>query len=424
MLSRAFLSLLGVSLLCGAQTSGQPSPTEPQSECLVVWVAGRVYAVTPAGATSVIAEGRRHSVYPKAVPTPDGHMYFLNEAAPKDPVGLLEIIQLIPGQTVGEAASEVRPWPECNGYWPWQTRLSPDGRFLAFRAEELPEPPNTKGPVQLFVVHVESGALRRLTSFDDTLDWIPVSFSWSPKSDAIAFYWAPSYVGADPVVMDVGVACVSIDGELRRLSEPQRHRPGYGAMMGLGPVWAPDGSMLYFDADYESKEKVPNSFTSAVSPYGGVVWRVCPGAPTSITPDGRYLYASDAVEHSTRVDLRTGERTELSSDWRYAIVSRTGRFVACISHEAALNIFSSRGRLLASLPQGTLGEVFSPEDMFWIVSEHAATGSGSLDGLELLDPEPEVPSRRWWLIGSIAGCLLVVVAILARRYVLTRRRKE
>jgi eukaryotic-like serine/threonine-protein kinase len=104
---------------------------------------------------------------------------------------------------------------------------SRDGRQLAYTTfrTEL-KPTNTEGQSELWVVNVDNGDARRLSTGDISLP------SWSPNGRRVAFSIRP---GLD-------VRTIGLDGGT---PEPVTQ----GASVDWNPVWAPDGRHLYFISD-------------------------------------------------------------------------------------------------------------------------------------------------------------------------------
>src|SRR5881628_2984636 len=154
------------------------------------------------------------------------------------------------------------PWPEFDPSW------SPDGRFIAYRAEPHEYP-------QLWVMNADGSGQHRLTRDGG----FPI---WSPDGSMIAY--AP---GGGPS----GMSCIAImnaDGsEQRRLPHTD-----YGEY----PSWSPDGKRIAFNsnlsggpltyiADVDGSRVVD---LSGVGDGGQVAW----------SPDGRSILFVSGRDHS------------------------------------------------------------------------------------------------------------------------------
>ncbi len=157
---------------------------------------------------------------------------------------------------------------------------SPDGRQIVFATEGESDPHAREKTSELWVVDAAGGEPKRIYAGDAVMP------SWSPGGHRIAF-WA-----VDQGIRDVWT--VAADG-----SDPQRVTNA--ASVDWNPVWARDGSHLYFESD-----------------RGGVMhpWRVAidertgrlKGAPQPVTlPTGSGQLSLSADER--RLAYRTSELT-------------------------------------------------------------------------------------------------------------------
>lgn len=201
--------------------------------------------------------------------------------------------------------------------------------------------PSDDEPEQLHILDLASGSLKQLTSIDWGEAGGPGGVAhrprWSPEGTEIAFYYAPTAGAFDQENrQQYELYVVDLEGKLTKVAEACR-RPGSAHFIPwAGPIWSPDGKTVYFVGNYEkghNEDGQGEPLTYSVPAVGGALKRVCRGNPTSITPDGRYLFVTGKPptfgpeSHRLRVDLRDGTEVSLGADWSDALVSPSGRYV-------------------------------------------------------------------------------------------------
>ncbi|MCH9648629.1 MAG: serine/threonine-protein kinase [Deltaproteobacteria bacterium] len=152
--------------------------------------------------------------------------------------------------------------------------ISPDGRWLAFCRQ-------VNGEERIFIADLEQGTEWPLL---DTPSSLP---RWSPNGEQIAFSTDRSWKR--------GISVVDANGQnQRRLTEE-----------GGWPVWWPDGSKIaYLVAGRKDSQAI------RTVPVMGGPWSALPGPtfgstnhPFDISPDGRWIVASDSVPLSDEIWL-------------------------------------------------------------------------------------------------------------------------
>ncbi len=309
------------------------------------------------------------------------------------------------------------------------TEIAPHGRSVAFIAHARDELGGSVPCPQVYFLDLENGSVRQLTQFEDAERVLPTCrLSWSPDGNAIAFYWAPNVYGADATVLNLGVYVVGLDGVCVKLVEPCRHDPGLGGFTYVGPIWSRDSSCVYLGGNYgrpkDGELALPQSYSVRV--VGGGMIRLCEGTPTSMTPDGQWLYASDTRGHQCRVNLQSGEVMELGAEWLGARVSPSGRYVATLpayygqkarAPGGGIQVFTPEGRLVASVPQVEIGLRGGPEGLFWVMRKVAvgAADGGDHGGPRRTEDEVVKPRRETLIIALAVTASVVVLLIVLRR---------
>mgnify|MGYP001570937960 CR=1 FL=1 len=348
----ALLLLALRPLAAGAEEDVQA----PAVEFLALHSDNKVYILTLDGNLSRGAESRRFDDYPVTNATaPDGRVFSLNRPWRKPG---LDIATLVPGRTITDQDFQLREDPRWAGYAPLWMRLSPDGKRLAFCSNE-PDRETAKrdGSFRIFTLDLATGDVRGITSFQDAEiasdSPSPECFNWSPDSTKVAFYLHPNQLSASHSARwEPELYVAEPDGFVRKLARGSRVSATLGANITFGPLWSPDGETIYFVSSYEKDLGTLEPgfpITYSVPAKGGEGKKVCLGTPTSITPDGMYVFASG--ERSTqakavyvRVDLETGTVEDLGADWDQAVVSRSGRYVACRPRDGGHVIFTIEGK--------------------------------------------------------------------------------
>jgi dipeptidyl aminopeptidase/acylaminoacyl peptidase len=167
---------------------------------------------------------------------------------------------------------------------------SPDGREIAFLSDRS-EDGEFVWSTAVWLVDVDSGALRRLTS--EEMGPFTGGLSWSPDGKSLAFYSSPDITRVP--YGDTHVWLVSREGNDERDLSGVLDRPSTG-MVGtdhafaqpVAPAWSPDGQTLYFPlADHGDQPlwaiDVATQESRRVSQGHGQ----CGGA--QLTPDGETL---------------------------------------------------------------------------------------------------------------------------------------
>ena len=156
---------------------------------------------------------------------------------------------------------------------------SPDGRFIAFESA-------ASGRLGIFILDVQSGRVRRLTSKDDS------DPRWSPDGAAVAFTRMTPLPHRD-ARMDIYVVRANGRG-LRRLTKGPLKRA-------LNPAWSPDGKLIAFDGRLERRSLCHSTSGASaiyvISPQGTTPQRLTRYRPMfdspTWSPDGtRIAYAS------------------------------------------------------------------------------------------------------------------------------------
>lgn len=384
MLRHAVICLAVMSLCACVHAQERSAPDEYMIVCghecwFVVTIFGDV----------VRAEGSRRLSFTHKV-SRDGRAIGIDSGM--ETRGALELAQFALQAPVFEY--ERRLDDRWSGYVAECTEIAPGGRTFAFIGRKEGKAGANDGGRQVYSVDLESGVLHAITRFDGSGAPIPTGqLSWSPDGSAIAFYWAPDWYGTDASVNDVGVGVVTLDGRYVRLAEPCENPPGCGGNVYIGPLWSPDSSRVFFTANYETDDQRERLFphTYCAPRTGGSVTKVCDGTPTSISPDGRWLYATDRRGLQSRVDLLSGLVNELDSEWREARVSLTGRYVATLppyygpdapNPGGGIRVFEVDGRLVVSVPQTKFGPPFGAERLFWVYREAPKDPPIQDDGIE------------------------------------------
>jgi dipeptidyl aminopeptidase/acylaminoacyl peptidase len=210
------------------------------------------------GSTRQLTNGRKSSNAPAW--SPDGKK--LAFGSDRDDKRQIFLIDLGGGEAIKLTSAE-----ESVGGFGW----SPDGRSIAFtsnepRAEAIKEREKKYAEFDvidqdhrlshLFVVDVETKAIRRLTSGAFTVG----RFEWSPDSRQIAF---DHRINGDPAnggSADISVVTVA-DGAVRKLVTQEGPD--------VNPQWSPDGSRIAFESSMASPKFFFSNRRIAVMPAAG-----------------------------------------------------------------------------------------------------------------------------------------------------------
>ncbi len=113
---------------------------------------------------------------------------------------------------------------------------SPDGRYVALPCNDLSEAGSTD---QIFVIDMETGASRRLTSFVGSSTWP----RWSPDSKKIMYvrmppkYWWSPYIDNSDEGADIWVVDIDGSNEKQVTAIPENWEEGF---------WSPDGKRIVY----------------------------------------------------------------------------------------------------------------------------------------------------------------------------------
>ena len=234
------------------------------------------------GSTRQLTNGRKSSNAPAW--SPDGKR--LAFGSDRDDKRQIFLIDLGGGEAIKLTSAE-----ESVGGFGW----SPDGRSIAFtsnepRAEAIKEREKKHAEFDvidqdhrlshLFVVDVESKAIRRLTSGAFTVG----RFEWSPDSRQIAF---DHRINGDPAnggSADISVVTVA-DGAVRKLVTQEGPD--------VNPQWSPDGSQIAFEFDGQPAFFFTNRRIAVMPAAGGTI-AICRLNSTKTRPlfDGRRAASS------------------------------------------------------------------------------------------------------------------------------------
>ncbi|HKW78859.1 MAG TPA: S9 family peptidase [Candidatus Limnocylindria bacterium] len=185
-------------------------------------------------------------------------------------------------------------------------RWSPDGRMLAFVSDrdavERPGDPKKRKPKNVFVLPLDGGEARRLTTGDDDCG----DLAWSPDGTRIAFtrkdakakdaendeirVWDRLRYKTDEGYLLDGrrrhVWVVGVDGgDARRITD--------GDWDDLQPSWSPDGASIAFVSNRTDARETNTVADIHVAGLSGGGWRVTDGVGSygnpRFSPDGRQI---------------------------------------------------------------------------------------------------------------------------------------
>ena len=185
-------------------------------------------------------------------------------------------------------------------------RWSPDGRMLAFVSDrdavERPGDPKKRKPKNVFVLPLDGGEARRLTTGDDDCG----DLAWSPDGKRIAFtrkdakakdaendeirVWDRLRYKTDEGYLLDGrrrhVWVVGVDGgDARRITD--------GDWDDLQPSWSPDGASIAFVSNRTDARETNTVADIHVAGLSGGGWRVTDGVGSygnpRFSPDGRQI---------------------------------------------------------------------------------------------------------------------------------------
>lgn len=343
--------------LAGTVVTGEePRDSAPGEYLCVNLTPPRVCLIAVDGTISVVADIPSTRLSSIGM---DGRAFNFNRLH----VGELEMCQLAPGKISRDgdletlctfdrlkffAAREVMPSPRGGG-------LAILGNPQAFDPDREPSQ-----AANIYLLEPDRRRATALTRFQSQVGGGAEVLKWSPDGNLIAFYYAASSSAPDPNDVRLALCVVTRDGESRRLADETHMKAysGHGADPYPGPVWSADSKTIFFIGHQESEDAgTPAGYpiTYAVSANGGEIRRIGLGNPSSVTPDGRYLYCSagsprvkDLPCVRRRVDLTTGEYQDLGPEWRNALVSPSGQYVACFLAGPVV-IFTVEGRELARI---------------------------------------------------------------------------
>ena len=287
------------------------------------------------GSSRQLTNGRKSSNAPAW--SPDGKK--LAFGSDREDKRQIYLIDLGGGEAIKLTSAE-----ESVGGFGW----SPDGRSIAFtsnepRAEALKEREKKYAEFDvidqdhrlshLFVVDVETKAIRRLTSGAFTVG----RFEWSPDSRQIAF---DHRINGDPAnggSADIAVVTVA-DGAVRKLVT--QDGPD------VNPQWSPDGSQIAFESSMASPKFFFSNRRIAVIPAaGGTIANLSAGFdedPSIVrwTPNGIFFTAAARTwAYLYRLDPATKAVTRLAPSERWIgsgfSLSADAQTVAFIASDAS-----------------------------------------------------------------------------------------
>jgi len=179
------------------------------------------------------------------------------------------------------------------------------------------------------------GAFRPLTRFTGA---VITQLSWSPDGRALAFYCDPTG-RADPDFYRGPFELWTVDlaGNARKLANAGDVDVLSGARS-IRPVWSPDGQRVYFSSRPDRASKQVWCYVSTPG-TGQDPEPLGHGVPSSISPDGRFIYVTSLEQQPSphgprvrpyRLSLGTREVTELQPTMRWPKSSLSGtRIVSC-----------------------------------------------------------------------------------------------
>ena len=361
-----FCALLAPCVLSWAGcTTGAEEVVALVSEGAVHWVSlnGTVALVARSDRFSGLL-AQRHAV------SRDGVLLDLNSSPGTQG---LQSARLCPGSTIADTDFSVRVDDRWRGLYPAGLSLSPDGSRLCVKLMDFDRSSPHFNEVRLVVIDMASGDIGELTHGLDARGHCPMQMRWSPDSKRVAFYCAPDSVAQDPAHMSYELHAVSLDGRCENLAGRCERPVHLGAVTGAGPLWSADSRSVFFVGNYGEdgaglERGFPLTYVVSGEGEGGAPRVICSGSPSSLTPDGRYLFASVRAEASAhlRVDLQTGEKTELGEEWMHALVSWSGKYVACFPPGESLIVFSLNGEVVLRMDSSKLPAPPAMTRAYWI----------------------------------------------------------
>lgn len=269
---------------------------------------------------------------------------------------------------------QVRKDPRWAAYDPSCLALSPDEQTLAFCAIEVDPGRPGYHQWQVYWLDLQSGQVTCLTSWDGDAHHVPMNLSWAPDSRAVALYCAPDSRSQDPSSGAFELHAIAMGGKEKVLAEPCQRPARLGALTMVGPFWAADSTTVFFVGNYESGDKaVEEGFplTYAASVQDVARKRLCLGTPTSVTPDGRFLFSSVQSSRSAylRTEIATETSTDLGKEWMHAMVSRSGRYVASFPPGGHVNVWSISGERVLRVDADNLPVIPFVGSAFWVIRQ-------------------------------------------------------
>lgn len=173
---------------------------------------------------------------------------------------------------------------------------SPDGRSICFTGM-------SRGLTDLFVVDVDSGAMRQLTN-DPYADIQP---AWSPDGGRIAF--ATDRFSSQLATLDIGTYRIAfIDPSSGTITQA----PAFTDGKNINPQWSPDSQAIFFIAD---RDGIPNVYRLALGS----------GEVTAVTAVGTGISGITATSPAMSVASGTGlVAVSVYDDGRYDIYTVEG----------------------------------------------------------------------------------------------------
>jgi dipeptidyl aminopeptidase/acylaminoacyl peptidase len=190
--------------------------------------------------------------------------------------GVVFVDREVVDKSLLEDGQKVLERKECN--------LSPDGENLLFTSRYTAKNPYP----YVFSLNLKAKVITQLT-FEGT-SAMPV---WSPDGTLFVFYLS-NIKFADLSSKD-GFVLVQVEwktgGELTELTKPSKPTQ-WSASRTHPPVFSPDGSKIFFEANMEEGAAV-SSYIYVIDLKGRTIKKVAQGANPQLSPDGKRLIYQD-----------------------------------------------------------------------------------------------------------------------------------